>query len=64
MGDTMPPANLPIGYLEESYELDIEHLPEGIYTLAIGIYDPNNGKRYTLTTGQDRLFLGTVEIRE
>lgn len=67
MGDRVPPANLTVGPFNESYELNLGALSAGTYQVAVGIYDPNDGKRYTVTTANttdDRLFLGTIEIVE
>lgn len=62
---TLPPANWLAGAIHERYNLPLEGVPPGHYTLAIGFYEPNLQKRYTVTDEHgeaDRLFLGEIDI--
>ncbi|MBI5929697.1 MAG: hypothetical protein HY862_10335 [Chloroflexi bacterium] len=66
-GGSLPPANWLPGYRSDTVTLPLDGVPPGTYSLAIGIYDPNNNERYTVVdqhTGEssDRLFLGEVVI--
>ena len=38
-------------------------LKPGTYQLAIGLYNPNTLRRFKTQTGEDRLMLGTVEVK-
>ena len=38
-------------------------LPPGTYQIAIGLYNPDTSTRFKTQTGEDRLLLGTVEIK-
>jgi hypothetical protein len=61
----LPPANWLPGSFAESYTLPLDGIPAGLYRLALGFYEPNSQKRYTVVdqTGEtDRLFLGEIEI--
>lgn len=59
-GDVLPPANWLPGELHETYVL--QDLTPGHYIIALGLYEPNIQRRYTVGEG-DRLFLGEVDIR-
>ena len=67
-GKTLPPANWLDGQpIIDHYELLLQNLPPGTYTLAIGMYDPQTGTRYTVLsndTETDRLFLGEIEVTQ
>ncbi|NDJ87024.1 MAG: hypothetical protein GYB66_14185 [Chloroflexi bacterium] len=64
--DTLPPANWLPGYMTEVYRLSLDGLPPGTYPVALGMFEPNTGKRYTVVRGDgrqtDRLFVGEVQI--
>ncbi len=60
-GGMLPPGNWLPGMVQDQVVLDLEGLPEGQYSLAIGIYEPNSQTRYTGDSG-DRLFLGEIEV--
>ena len=63
--DMLPPANWLAGNFDEQVILPLDNLEAGIYTVAIGFYDPNTQARYTIKIDNedtDRLFIGDIEI--
>ena len=38
-------------------------LPPGTYQLAVGLYNPDTLERFKTLTGEDRLLLGTLEVK-
>lgn len=62
----LPPANwLPNTVIEDTYQLSLTDLEVGTYTLAIGMYEPSDGRRYIVKTPDgenDRLFLGEIVV--
>ncbi len=73
IGDHTPifPTNywLPGEYIRDTYEVDVPLMttPAGTYTALIGFWPGGEGKRWRITAGRndgdDRVRLGTVEIR-
>ncbi len=62
----LPPVNwLPGVVIDDTYHLSLDGLQTGTYSLAIGMYEPGTGRRYTVNTPngeQDRHFLGEIEV--
>ncbi|MBZ0295219.1 MAG: glycosyltransferase family 39 protein [Anaerolineae bacterium] len=44
------------------YQLSLDGIPAGQYTLITGLYDPTSGDRVLLDNGQDYYMLGLIEV--
>jgi hypothetical protein len=66
---TLPPGNWLPGFLHDTIEVDISKVPDGVYQLAIGFYNPYTNERLMpesavyMVMPDGRLFLGEVEIK-
>jgi hypothetical protein len=62
---TLPPGNWLPGVLRDTITVDLTKIPQGIYQVAIGMYDPVSLERLQPTGGdnQGRLFIGEVQIK-
>jgi hypothetical protein len=51
--------------LVQAHEIPVpQNISEGSYQLWTGLYDPETGTRWQLESGDDRLLLGELQIRE
>jgi 4-amino-4-deoxy-L-arabinose transferase-like glycosyltransferase len=50
------------GIFRDVYTLPLTGVPQGEYTLLVGLYDPQTGKRILLEDGTDHVVIGTLNI--
>jgi hypothetical protein len=57
------------GWYQDTYSLDLNTLPAGNYTLAVGMYDPVNGQRLAVDSSRfeidgsnQRVIVGQIEV--
>ncbi|MEO0560566.1 MAG: hypothetical protein AAF125_00530 [Chloroflexota bacterium] len=69
LGQGIPPGNWLPGELSDTIVVTLESLPDGVFTVAVGLYDPTTGERLVPragvaeTTGDGRLLIGEIEVR-